>query len=594
MNSYVQQLKLNFDPFDVATSKNGEFFEGGNRRVLLDRVVERAMYSESVIAITGCLGAGKTSLGKAISKKFSDEAVIVNVVATLFMNSDQFLNELATALALPADSESGENRASAVVALAGRLQANGSSLLIQVDDAHEMSAEVLKELVELKTESPAESLQIILFGESQLGSMLENTLEPDELAILAEFELEGFGSEATIDYVRFKLACAGYSKPLPLSGNELGAIHNASQGMPGAINGLVRNELEKQAAPEPAVVSGELEELEQQFSSSSALHESDYTEAELEEFSAAVDMEVENEPERQESAVANRYFIAAGIMLVVLVGAVTLFRSTDNTQSATAQIEVAATSASSNPTETLSAIAQRPRLTDAGVYSVRPDQAVEAANQEINLPNEEAREEVVSDVLSTISTIDSQLREEEEAVMSRAEDVNNVVGSELAREGMSEGMSEELARENETPIEESSVSSTSSSVESSVSAGKQDAAPESIVAESSLVAAASTAQEFTSFEQWLLAEPATNFTVQLVAALSEANIAAFIAANPEVNGSGYFETRLNGKPWFVVVAGSFSNRNSAADWLKDLPASIKSSGPWVRDLAGIQSDLRAR
>ena len=57
--------------------------------------------------------------------------------------------------------------------------------------------------------------------------------------------------------LRFKLATAGFTKEMPLEGGVVGAIHNASQGMPGAINGLIASALNAAApavaaAPEPS------------------------------------------------------------------------------------------------------------------------------------------------------------------------------------------------------------------------------------------------------------------------------------------------------------------------------------------------------
>lgn len=576
MKSYVQQLNLNFDPFDV-TASAGEFFEGGNRRVVLDRVVERAMYSESVISVSGCLGSGKTSLAKAISKKFADDAVIVSIVATLFMNADQFLDELATALALASESSGDQNRTDAVIDVVGRLQANASSLLIQIDDAHEMSAEVLNVLIELKSKTPSESLKIILFGESQLGNMLENSLEPDELAILAEFELESFGSEATIDYVRFKLASAGYTKPLPLSGNELGAIHNASQGMPGAINALVRDELEKQVEPDAVVVAvgSELEELEVQFSSDVSLDESDYTEAELEEFSAAVEVEVADAPEDEESAPATRYFIAAGVLLVVLVAAIVLFRPSQESQTATAQIEVAATPVGGSGEDSLSTISQRPRIIP------------EIESQSASLSSEPLNAAIDESLAQNQLELDKQSNSEPLAAVLDAEaptlEDNVLASTVMASESTATESELALSEEITTTINPVSELSTRVGEEKSELNEPDARLPAPVVSNSS---------NLSPFEQGLLSEPSSNFTVQIVGALSEANIKAFVAANPLTAESGYFETRLNGKPWFVVVAGSFDSRESAAAMVESLPAAVKASGPWVRDLAGIQSDIR--
>lgn len=576
MKSYVQQLKLNFDPFDV-TAASGEFFEGGNRRVVCDRIVERAMYSDSIISVSGCLGSGKTSLAKAITRSFADDAVVVNIVATLFMNADQFLDELATALELTVNTGGEDSREAAIVALAGRLQLEAGSLLIEVDDAHEMSAEVLKVLVALKSESPAESLRIILFGESQLGNMLENTLEPDELAILAEFELDGFGSEATIDYVRFKLACAGFTKPLPLSGNELGAIHNASNGMPGAINALVREELEKQVMPEVAAVTSELEDLEGRFSADAALDESDYTEAELAEFSVHGEVEPAH-VEEDASSSANRYFIAAGVLLVVFVAAIALIQPADNSSQSTTQIAVPTNSAQVSNEDSLAEIAQRARAISepsdlvAGQTRSSTEPAIEVdavVNGEAEPDSEPAMTIGKQGTASMVSAISANA----ESQLSEAPLPPVTVAVEPALEPVVEDAPAASATNQAPPAAQAETNAATVQVQQ---------APRTEVSSS----------ELSSFERSLLSDSAANFTVQIIGALSETNIQAFVNANELGANSGYFETRLNGKPWYVVVAGSFATRESAAALLDSLPASVKASGPWVRSLAGIQSDIR--
>jgi DamX protein len=106
------------------------------------------------------------------------------------------------------------------------------------------------------------------------------------------------------------------------------------------------------------------------------------------------------------------------------------------------------------------------------------------------------------------------------------------------------------------------------------------------------VTADSNANELSSFERNLLSYPSANYTVQIVGASSEANIQAFVAAAQLSVTAGYFGTLLNGKPWYVVVAGNFPDRESATALLSALPDSAKASGPWVRSLARIQSDIQ--
>jgi type II secretory pathway predicted ATPase ExeA len=85
MNTYTQWLNLDFDPFAPdATSR--DFYCSGHRQNLLDQIVEFSLYSNAMIAVTGPLGAGKTTLSTNFCDRFVDEAVCIKVAATLFMN----------------------------------------------------------------------------------------------------------------------------------------------------------------------------------------------------------------------------------------------------------------------------------------------------------------------------------------------------------------------------------------------------------------------------------------------------------------------------------------------------------------------------
>ena len=562
MKSYVQELKLSFDPFDASAISRG-FFEGGNRREIRDQIVERAMYSESLISVSGCLGSGKSSLLAAITQSFGEEAVVVNIAATLFMSSDQFMDQLVGALQLPGEFESLEDRAHAVTHLAGQLQMDARSLLIQVDDAHDLGGEVLKYLVALKKGAAADSVHVILFGESQMGRVLESTLEHEQLAILAEFDLGGFGSEATHDYIRFKLKGAGYTKLLPLEGSVLGAIHNSSNGMPGAINSSVHEALTQEFGVDVAAdvrvpaeveaVGVEFGTLEAQFGADVAAQNTDYTDDELAEFSTAREVDFADLT-LEDTSTSGRYFAAASILLVVLVAAFVLLQTGQEVDSAVVQISVPASASVSVPMPatipqgpsldavSLSTIAQRPR----GSADLNPAETKTAA----------------SSVLDA-SEPSSIIRDEPEP------------NAEVASAAVVIVAKPELGSE---PLE------LLSSVRNTLTG--------SVVRTPEPVAEVSNSSELSSFEQNLLSYPSTNYTVQIVGSSSESSIQAFVPAAQLSSAAGYFETRLNGKPWYVVIAGNFSNKEAAAAFLLALPDSAKTSGPWVRSIRGIQSDIQ--
>ncbi|MCO4758379.1 MAG: SPOR domain-containing protein, partial [Oceanospirillaceae bacterium] len=95
-------------------------------------------------------------------------------------------------------------------------------------------------------------------------------------------------------------------------------------------------------------------------------------------------------------------------------------------------------------------------------------------------------------------------------------------------------------------------------------------------------------------EKVLLALPASNYTLQLLGAREKESIERFLRAYSQLEGVRSFATLFKGKPWYVVVYGSFSDRKQAIAAVKTLPARLKKQRPWARSMKGIHSDINKR
>jgi DamX protein len=74
-----------------------------------------------------------------------------------------------------------------------------------------------------------------------------------------------------------------------------------------------------------------------------------------------------------------------------------------------------------------------------------------------------------------------------------------------------------------------------------------------------------------------------HYTVQVAAAYSESGVKAVKAGLPASKPSYIRKTVKNGKPWFVLIYGSFATKEEAARARDNLPASVKKGNqPWVR------------
>ncbi|MDG2285466.1 MAG: AAA family ATPase, partial [Alphaproteobacteria bacterium] len=514
MNKYTQWLNLDFDPFAPSASSR-DFYCSGHRQNLLDQIVEFSLYSNAMIAVTGPLGAGKTTLATNFCDRFADEAVCVKVAATLFMNQNQFVEALQSALGFKLrDSSDTNSSIEQICRYAAELDLEARSLILIIDDAHELSAEVLQLLTKLLDSSVDSSIHALLFGENQIDSLLQRILTADEQERLAIFPLDGFASEETQEYIRFKLATARFTKELPIDGGIVGVIHNSSRGMPGAINNLVADALNGAV---PASEPDEFAGIGPIFSGASSEQAADRDEK--------TDLE-----QAWIASIQPRYWAATAALVVLLTGTL-LFWDAGPRETQSIPITVAVTPGATQviDVERLTELAAAvPALTAA-------DAAVVAGVGEFPLTAAVAQGE--SNLAAVVIAEEVVAAETIAAVNNAAETTQTIAEVAVA--------------------EETAVITTTS-----------------------------------SFVKRLLQASPGDYAVQLLASHSEASIIDFIAQLSGDHPAGYFETRYQSKPWFVAVLASFDDRNQATAAISSLPARLRSNEPWVRSVAGIQTDIR--
>ncbi len=82
-------------------------------------------------------------------------------------------------------------------------------------------------------------------------------------------------------------------------------------------------------------------------------------------------------------------------------------------------------------------------------------------------------------------------------------------------------------------------------------------------------------------KQWR-AKP-NNYTIQIAAAHSEPNIIKLAKKLPSSQPHYVYRTKRDGKPWFILICGSFTGKQAASLVRDSLPPDIrKGSTPWVR------------
>ena len=91
---------------------------------------------------------------------------------------------------------------------------------------------------------------------------------------------------------------------------------------------------------------------------------------------------------------------------------------------------------------------------------------------------------------------------------------------------------------------------------------------------------------------WLMAQPGTAFTLQLVTLSSAERVEAYLAAQARPDQFASYRFSRNGRILHVVVYGSFATRIEAEAESRRLPASVSQEKPWLRTMAQVHEAIR--
>lgn len=92
---------------------------------------------------------------------------------------------------------------------------------------------------------------------------------------------------------------------------------------------------------------------------------------------------------------------------------------------------------------------------------------------------------------------------------------------------------------------------------------------------------------------WIKSQPKDNYTLQLFSSYEQKNAAAFIQKHQLAGKARYFASKHNGRTLYSVIYGSYSDKPAAQAASRKLPASLNGIKPWIRPFAGVQASMVA-
>ncbi|MCX4186387.1 AAA family ATPase [Methylophaga sp. OBS4] len=93
-------------------------------------------------------------------------------------------------------------------------------------------------------------------------------------------------------------------------------------------------------------------------------------------------------------------------------------------------------------------------------------------------------------------------------------------------------------------------------------------------------------------QDWILSQPATAYTFQLMGAWTQQEVEAFIEKYALTGDVAQFSSLRNGKPWHVLTYGVYDNKQAALSASKKWPAPLNTLPTWLRRFDSVQKQIK--
>lgn len=236
---YENYFGLRQRPFNMTPDPEFLFFTEKHREAfahLIYGINERRGF----IQITGEVGAGKTTLCRALLSEF-DERTRIALILNPYLSATELLRSINEELFIDAEGETNKELLDVLNRYLIEQHARGTNVVLVIDEAQNIPDETLEQIRMISNLETVKDklIQIVLVGQPELREKLASRrMRQINQRITVRYHLAAMSRTETAQYVLHRLRVAGATNRPRFSHDALDLVYRYTGGVPRRINAL--------------------------------------------------------------------------------------------------------------------------------------------------------------------------------------------------------------------------------------------------------------------------------------------------------------------------------------------------------------------
>ena len=296
---YESHFGLNGSPFQLNPDP-AFFYDSRGHSHALSYLKFGAHQGEGFIVVTGEIGAGKTTIVRALLEGLDTTTVVAAQIVSTQLASGDLLRAILIAFGVPVSGDSKAHLISTLEAFLTSLAVQGKRALLVIDEAQNLGCESIEELrmlsnFQIGTHS---LLQSFLVGQPELRRLIKSkAMEQLRQRITASCHLTPLDSVDTQKYIEHRLRHVGWTGNPEFTAGAYENIHGWTAGVPRRINRLCNRlmlaaYLQETSIITDAMVIGTADELRSEIGGTGDLSATEAAPAATERRSGNIDIDI--------------------------------------------------------------------------------------------------------------------------------------------------------------------------------------------------------------------------------------------------------------------------------------------------------------